>query len=121
MMYKAKNLRLLGLFIIMGTLFSGCLKDECEATRTYIRYDPVYITKEDLRSDIEVLGPRDLREPGKIYFYQDYIFINEIREGIHIIDNKNPKNPIPLAFVKIKGNVDMAVKGISFMLIMLSI
>lgn len=112
---KMKNkyhiIQSLSFLFLLLTLFSGCLKDDCEATRTFIRFEPVFVTTDELRADLQVLAPRELQEPGKIYFYQDYIFINEIREGIHIIDNRDPKNPIPLAFVKIRGNVDMAVKG----------
>jgi hypothetical protein len=32
-------------------------------------------------------------------------------EGIHIIDNKNPANPIPLKFLNIPGNYDLAILG----------
>ena len=47
---------------------------------------------------------------GKIYFYQDYILVNEKYEGIHIIDNSDPSNPQSTNFICIPGNIDIAVK-----------
>ncbi len=59
---------------------------------------------------IEVLSPKSLTNPGKIYTYGSTLFINELNAGIHVINNSNPQNPVPLKFIKILGNVDIAVK-----------
>ena len=37
-------------------------------------------------------------------------YINDKYKGIHVIDNKNPENPVKIAFIKIAGNVDISVK-----------
>ena len=72
------------LFLLIITIsFSSCLKDECDATRTYVRYDPVYLQAAQLRKAIEMTEPRALENPGKIYYYQDFLLINELNEGIH--------------------------------------
>ena len=42
--------------------------------------------------------------------YGDYIFINDKYEGIHVIDNSNPNQPVKVAFIQIPGNVDISVK-----------
>jgi hypothetical protein len=34
-----------------------------------------------------------------------------LNKGVHIIDNINPSNPRPVAFINIPGNIDIAVKG----------
>jgi hypothetical protein len=41
----------------------------------------------------------------------DYLFINEYQQGIHIIDNRNPEVPVPVAFLSIPGNTDFDFKG----------
>lgn len=92
-------------------LLSGCLQDKCERTQQYVRYDPVYLTEEGIRVDIEVQGPRELQAPGNIYFYNNYLLINEVLEGVHIIDNRDPANPVNLAFIEIPGNRDIAVQN----------
>lgn len=92
-------------------LFSGCLRDECTTTQTFIRFDPIYKSPAEIRTGISVSGPRDLKKPGKIYAFKQYLFINELQEGIHIIDNADPSNPRNIAFWNITGNVDMAIRG----------
>jgi hypothetical protein len=37
--------------------------------------------------------------------------VNEVNKGIHVIDNSNPSAPKNISFIKIPGNVDLAVKG----------
>jgi hypothetical protein len=99
---------LFGIAVIV--LFQSCLKDDCSLKRTYTRYDPVYITLSELRSGLKLQDQQELKSPGKIYVYGDYLLVNEIKQGIHIYDNANPANPIKINFIEIPGNVDMAVR-----------
>jgi hypothetical protein len=73
-------------------------------------YKPIYSSAEDL-AKVKISAAEPLREPGKIYLFDPYIFVNENGRGIHIIDNADPKNPKNLSFISITGNYDMAVKG----------
>ncbi len=103
----------LSFFILLLTFISlqSCLQDACDATRTFVQYNPVYKQADEIRLDIRATEARPLRNPGKIYAYEEYIFINELKTGIHIIDNSNPESPNNTAFINIPGNVDIAVKG----------
>ncbi|MBX2890220.1 MAG: hypothetical protein KF734_04785 [Saprospiraceae bacterium] len=103
------TLAFLGLALV--AILGGCLRDECDTTRTYIRFDPIYKTPSEIRVGISAQAPRDLRNPGKIYLLGQYLFVNERNEGIHVIDNSNPASPQKLAFWSIPGNVDIAIKG----------
>lgn len=96
---------------LVAISLQGCLKDSCQEVITYYNQVPVYKSLAEMRQDITVGAPRDLENPGKLYFYNNFVFINELREGIHVIDNTDPKNPQQLAFIGIPGNVDMAVQG----------
>jgi hypothetical protein len=96
--------------VAVSIVFSSCLRDDCKSVRSYVRYDPVYLTLEQIRIEPTVEAPRAMQRPGKLYVYGDYLFINEIREGIHVIDNSDPANPRPLAFWRLPGNVDMAIR-----------
>lgn len=102
----------LGLVAFFAIAFSmtSCTQDTCTREITYTKYTPIFMTLTEMRQDVAMTASRDLVEPGKIYFYNNYIFINELREGIHIIDNTDPSAPQNLGFIEIKGNVDMAVK-----------
>lgn len=93
-------------------LFSiSCTKDNCKRTITHIKYEPVYKTLNEIRVDPTVEGPRELKDPGKIYLYGTTLLINERSEGVHVVDNSNPAAPIRTAFIKIPGNVDIAMRG----------
>jgi hypothetical protein len=92
-----------GAAILATSLLIGCTSDDT----------PVgYKTNAELRTDaIELQGPQKLQQPGKIYVKDDMILINEMGKGIHVVYNENPSEPQKVAFVKIPGNIDVAVKG----------
>ena len=80
-------------------------------TEEFTANKPVYMSYETLRSAVKYVAERELRKPGKIYFKDDLIFINEQFEGVHIIDNEDPENPENIGFIEIPGNVDIAIKN----------
>ena len=53
----------------------------------------------------------DLKNPGKIYFKDNYIFIVEELKGIHVFDNSNPASPVKKTFVNFPGVVDISISG----------
>jgi hypothetical protein len=89
--------------------FSACLKDQCQETfRIHI---PVYKSLTAVRADMKSEAPRVIQYPGKIFTIGQYIFVNEIDRGIHIIDNSNPSAPKNISFINIPGNMDMSVQN----------
>ncbi len=93
-----------------GLFFTSCLKDICDETRIFIQYDPIYLNENEIRTDISTETSRTLNNPGKIYAYKEYLFINELEKGVHVINNSDPANPNNIGFIAIPGNVDVAVK-----------
>jgi hypothetical protein len=89
---------------------AGCLKDSCNNVYVYKLYTPVYKSLDELRAAVKTESPRDIEAPGKIYLYGNYIFLNELNKGVHVIDNSNPSAPNKIAFINIPGNLDIAVK-----------
>jgi hypothetical protein len=99
------------LLLSITFIFNACIKaDECSVKRTFTEFTPIYRTAAEIRGEVKATAPRDLKNPGKIYSYGKYLFINELKEGFHIIDNSNPSAPRKVSFVQVLGNVDMAVK-----------
>lgn len=97
-------------FLLM-TQFSSCLEDSCTQTEQFYIWEPIFTSLEEIRSEVTVETARELENPGKIYFYNNYIFVSELNEGIHVIDNSDPTNPVQMNFIKIPNNRDMAVKN----------
>ena len=95
--------------LLLVFMLSGCT-DSCTTTTSYTYYEPVYKTTQEIRAAVKMEEPRELVNPGKIYIYDKYLFINQPNEGIHIIDNTNKKDPTAISFINIPGNFDLAVK-----------
>ncbi len=106
-----KTTTILLLAICFSFLFQSCTKDNCTALRTTYVNTSVLVKEANLHPDPVVESPRELKKPGKIYYYNDYLLINEIHQGIHIFDNSNPTQPTAISFISIPGNVDMAIKS----------
>ena len=71
---------------------------------------PIYKSYDSFRDELGVFEPREIKRPGKIYVKGDFLLISDMGHGVHIINNQNYKKPEKLAFIKIPGNYDMAVK-----------
>ncbi len=99
------------LFIVMALgAFTSC-QDKTYEEITYKANVPVVMGFNEFRNAVVKKAPQGLANPGKIYFKDNFIFVNEYQEGIHVIDNANPEAPVFLNFITIPGNIDMAIKG----------
>jgi hypothetical protein len=99
----------ISLFII-SLLIVSCDQDDNGEYTDYQVAIPVTETLADFRASVSIEEPQAIKQAGKIYTYEDYIFVNDFFQGIHIIDNSNPENPVKLSYLKIPANQDIAVK-----------
>ena len=105
---KAKIIPIIVLLSFFSILFYSC---DDTTYKEYKGYAPVYLSYEDLRSAIAQEQNVELKNPGKIYFKDNYIFIVEQLTGIHVYDNTNPGSPVKKVFVKLPGVVDISISG----------
>jgi len=99
------------LLVMVFVAFISCSEDIDDSKYAdYLVAKPVTISIAEFEKGGTIIAPRPIEESGKIYAYQDYIFVNDKYTGIHLIDNSNPKNPVKRAFIQIAGNVDISVK-----------
>src|SRR5512133_3219272 len=105
---KAKIIPILTFLVLISLLLPSC---EDSTYKEYTGYSPVYLSYKDLRSGVKMEPSADLKNPGKIYFKDNYIFIVEELTGIHVYDNTDPASPVNKAFVKLPGVVDISVSG----------
>jgi len=96
--------------VLLTAAFSGC-KDNTFERVTYEANVPVYMSFSEFRSSFAKSEPQEITVPGKIYFKDSYLFVNEYGKGIHVIDNSNPSDPKKIGFYKIPGNIDIAIRG----------
>lgn len=111
-MKKISTVAPLSFILLFFTFFfSSCVKDNCQKTYTYSYYQPVYKTTAEVKANIKSGIPKEVENPGKLVILGNYIFLNEIDKGIHVIDNSNAASPKNIAFITVPGNMDLAVKG----------
>jgi hypothetical protein len=105
---KAKIIPILLACFFISLIFYSC---EDSTYREYKGNAAVYLSYENLRSSVSTVQNVELKNPGKIYFKDNFIFIVEDLQGIHVFDNSNPSAPVNKNFIKVPGAVDMAISG----------
>ncbi len=60
---------------------------------------------------VAVTEPVPIQVSGKIYAYGNYIFVNDVNRGFHVIDNTDATSPKNIAFIKLEGNYDISIKN----------
>jgi hypothetical protein len=105
---KTKIIPIIAVFSLFSVLFSSC---EDSTYREYEGNAPVYLTYKDLRIAVKNQQNVDLKNPGKIYYKDNYIFIVEELKGIHVYDNTDPASPVKKVFVNLPGVVDISISG----------
>ncbi len=98
----------LGVVLLTGSYLPGHLSEEqcCSSDKR-----AVYLSYADLRSAVSVEAPRPMSAMGNLYLYADRLFINEKNKGLHVINNSDPVNPVPEAFIKIPGNTNVSIRS----------
>lgn len=97
-------------FFVLAAFMTAC-EDRTYERVTYEANVPVYMSYDEFRGSFLKSEPIEISQPGKIYFKDGYLFVNEYGKGIHLIDNSDPSNPQKEAFYEIPGNIDMAIRG----------
>jgi len=98
------------LLLSISFLQQSCIKDKCNHKYSVYSYKPVYKPMSDLRQ-VSIQAPKAITSNGKIFIQNNFIYLNEINKGFHVIDNTNPLAPKKIAFVNVPGCIDMATKG----------
>lgn len=99
--------------IILATLTLLLTLTSCK-DKIYSKYlanSPIYTSFEEFRSSVEFESPHELTTKGGIYIKDNYLFVTEPNNGVHVIDNSNPSVPKNLGFLKITGNTGLVIKG----------
>ena len=95
--------------LMIVTLFS-CDNDDENFEMVTVAI-PELMSKSEFRNSVDIITPQPIKQSGKIYAYKDYIFVNDVNKGVHIIDNSNPKSPKAIKYLVIPGNEDISVKN----------
>ena len=73
-------------------------------------YQPVIVTRSEL-NNISLQVPKTTVKNEKIYVKDQFIFVNDRRDGFHIINNSDPSNPQKVKYLKALGSSDVAIRN----------
>ena len=62
-------------FFMLAAIFSAC-RDTTKELVSYKANVPVYMSFSDFRTSFAKTSPAEITNPGKMYFKDDYLFVN---------------------------------------------
>ncbi|MBI3258751.1 MAG: hypothetical protein HYZ54_04640 [Ignavibacteriae bacterium] len=94
--------------LLICLLWLGC---EVPAVPTkYSEYEPILADRSILNT-ITFNEAKPIINTGKIYSYQNYILINELDKGYHVIDNSDPATPKNIGFLSILASREVVIRN----------
>lgn len=103
------------LLLLISLLLQSCIRvnnDDDIVLTNPSNYQPVITDRESFEESLSLESePRVIENAGKIYTKDGFIFINEVNQGFHIINNSDPSNPENIGFINILGSSDLSIKG----------
>ena len=110
-MKKIILLSLLSVFLLQGCFPWGENGDDVDLVDPVNSYDPVIMKRTAFEATTSLENiPRTIVNSGKIYVKDEFIFVNEVNEGFHLINNSDPSNPENIGFIKVLGSSDLSIK-----------
>ncbi|MEL6812025.1 MAG: hypothetical protein AAFP76_11870 [Bacteroidota bacterium] len=105
------------LLLVCSFLWQACCwNGDCPDDDTVVEpnfesaYTPVYMGRSSFEESIVLDAPKNIIEAGKIYVFQDLMFVNEVNDGFHVFLNSDPENPQPISFINTPGATDVSIK-----------
>ncbi|SDD86286.1 Uncharacterized conserved protein [Pricia antarctica] len=94
--------------------FISCEEDKDDIlpdSRDYLIATPLTTALTAFKEEaVSVTEPVAMQESGKIYAYKNYVFVNDVNRGFHILENSDPSAPKNIGFIKLEGNYDISIK-----------
>lgn len=108
---RTKVISIAAAFAFLG-LFVSCIGGDWTDTvaDTTSAYTPMLMERDQLEKAVIYKTGQEMVNPGKIYIYGNTLFMSDRYNGVHIIDNSNPREPKKTGYIRVPGCVDMAVK-----------
>lgn len=107
------NTKFLCSLLLVAATLQSCIYtvDDDPPLEITTNYEPVYIDRPDFEASISVAEATTIDTAGKIYVFDNLLFINEKNKGFHVFSNTDPENPEPLHFIKAPGTTDVSIRN----------
>lgn len=104
--------KLLLFIVTIPILFSqmSCVQS-CEQELPETNYQAVVLEREAFESSVQLIPQQAMTKSGKIYIKENLMIVNDVNKGFHIYNYSDPENPIKIAFLKVPGATDVAIRN----------
>lgn len=106
------RVRFFSLLIISYFIFIGCFgyggNDEEDIYTS--PYEAIIMTRTDFENAVQTLPSTTIINSGKIYIFENLLFINEVNKGFHVFNYANPQTPLPICFLNVPGATDVSIR-----------
>jgi hypothetical protein len=75
------------------------------------QYKAVVMSRENFENAVGTFAPQNITKSGKIYIFDNFLFISEVNDGFHVFNYQDPTNPIPVKYIKAPGATDLAIRN----------
>lgn len=97
------------LLVLFGItlLTTSCFNDDVPTSA----YEPKLMNRSAFEKSTTLSESKTIINSGKIYIKDNFLFVNEVNEGFHIFDNRDPQKPKNIMFLNVLGATDIAIKN----------
>jgi hypothetical protein len=110
-----KTIIKLSCFVCLTILLAGCFGwggnnvDDFPSQQS--NYIPVIMQRVNFENAVGTIPTQNIVNSGKIYIFENLLFITEVNDGFHVFNYIDPTNPIPLNYIKAPGATDLAIRN----------
>lgn len=98
--------------VLFSALVAGCDRNnDFDRNNRIFGYKPIYSKTGKINDLIKSVPAKPLTGAGKIYTKGNLLLVVNPGDGIHIIDNADPENPLNMSYLEVPGSMDVAIKG----------
>jgi hypothetical protein len=97
--------------LCLSILVVGCWRHEDDFIPPQSNYKPVIMSRANFENAVGTLPAKNIVKSGKIYIFDNFLFISEVNDGFHVYNYQNPTNPVPLVYIKAPGATDLAIRN----------
>jgi len=97
--------------LFLSLLVVSCWRNEDDFIPSLSNYKPVIMNRVDFENAVASQAPRNIVKSGKIYIFDNFLFISEVNDGFHVFNYQNPANPFPLVYIGVPGATDLAIRN----------
>ncbi len=102
-------------FTLFALILQSCVfQFETEGDEPLIdsqEYEAITLNRTEFENAVQIKPVQNMRQSGKIYLYQNYVFINDVNKGFHCFRYNPNHQPIAHSYIDIPGATDLAIRN----------